>query len=164
LNNPDIISKLPEIANDLNGYVKTDMQLNDVFKLMNFARSLNPDSIHRVILGPPYSSDGFSANGQSVVYPNCGKIVPVIAQMFALGGKAACNIQANSINNALASSSQTSSTNNNSASTNSLQTMSQMASVSTLNLDGGSDNLSGLHCLLNLMFMVALESPQAMQA
>jgi LCP family protein required for cell wall assembly len=164
LNNPDIISKLPEIANDLNGYVKTDMQLNDVFKLMNFARSLNPNSIHRVILGPPYSSDGFTANGQSVVNPDCGKIVPVIAQMFALGNKAACNIQANSSNNALASSSQNSSTNNNGTNTNSLQTMSQMVSASTLNLSGGSDNLSGLQCLLNLMFMVALESPQAMQA
>jgi len=90
--------------------------------------------------------------------------VPVIAQMFALGDKAACNIQANSSNNALASASQPSSTNNNSANTNSLQAMSQMARASTLNLSGGSDNLSGFHSLLDLMFTVALESPQAMQA
>jgi len=164
LNNPDIVSKLPAIANDLNGYVKTDMQLSDVFKLMNFARSLNSNSINRVILGPPYSSDGNTTDGQSVVFPDCGKIVPVIAQMFALGDKAACNIQANSSNNALASASQPSSTNNNSANTNSLQAMSQMASASTLNLSGGSDNLSGFHSLLDLMFTVALESPQAMQA
>src|SRR6266699_3171727 len=164
LNNPDIVSKLPEIANDLNGYVKTDMQLSDVFKLMNFARSLNSNSINRVILGPPYSSDGNTTDGQSVVFPDCGKIVPVIAQMFALGDKAACNIQANSSNNALASASQPSSTNNNSANTNSLQAMSQMASANTLNLSGGSDNLSGFHSLLDLMFTVALESPQAMQA
>jgi len=164
LNNPDIVSKLPEITNDLNGYVKTDMQLSDVFKLMNFARSLNSNSINRVILGPPYSSDGNTTDGQSVVFPDCGKIVPVITQMFALGDKAACNIQANSSNNALASASQPSSTNNNSANTNSLQAMSQMASASTLNLSGGSDNLSGFHSLLDLMFTVALESPQAMQA
>ena len=164
LNNPDIVSKLPEIANDLNGYVKTDMQLSDVFKLMNFARSLNSNSINRVILGPPYSSDGNTTDGQSVVFPDCGKIVPVIAQMFALGDKAACNIQANSSNNALASASQPSSTNNNSANTNSLQAMSLMASTSALNLSGGSDNLSGFHSLLDLMFMVVLESPQAMQA
>src|SRR5690242_4902739 len=75
LNNPDIVSKLPEIAADLNGYVKTDMQLSDVFKLMNFARSLNSNSINRVILGPPYSSDGNTTDGQSVVFPDCGKIV-----------------------------------------------------------------------------------------
>lgn len=164
LNNPDIVSKLPAIANDLNGYVKTDMQLSDVFKLMNFARSLNSNSINRVILGPPYSADGFASDGQSVVYPNCGKIVPVIAQMFALGNKAACNIQANSSNNALASATLTSPTNNSSANTTGLQTMSQIASDSTLNLGRGNDNLYGFHSLLDLMFMVALESPQAMQA
>jgi len=164
LNNPDIVSKLPEIANDLNGYVKTDMQLSDVFKLMNFARSLNSNAINRVILGPPYSSDGNTADGQSVVFPDCSKIVPVISQMFALGNKATCNIQASSGNNTLASVSQPLSTNNNRANASGLQTMSQMASASTLNLNGGSDNLSGFHSLLDLMFMVALESPQAMQA
>jgi LCP family protein required for cell wall assembly len=164
LDNPDIVSKLPEIANDLNGYVKTDMQLSDVFKLMNFARSLNPNSIHRVILGPPYSSIGFTEGGRSVVFPDCGKIVPMISQMFALGDKAACNIQANSSNNAIASASEPSSTINNSASTNSLPAMTQMASASALNFSGGNDNLSGFHSLLDLMLMVALESPQAMQA
>jgi len=90
--------------------------------------------------------------------------VPVIAQMFALGDKAACNIQANSSNNAFASVSQPSSTNNNSANTNSLQAVSQLASTSAMNLGGGSDNLSGFHSLLDLMFMVVFESPQAMQA
>jgi LCP family protein required for cell wall assembly len=164
LDNPDIVGKLPEIANDLNGYVKTDMQLSDVFKLMNFARGLNPNSIHRVILGPPYSSDGFTADGQSVVYPDCGKIVPVIGQMFALGDKAACNIQASSSNNTLASASQPSYMNNNSANAIGLQAMSQMANTSTFNLSGGSDNLSGFHSLLDLMLMVVLETPQAMQA
>jgi LCP family protein required for cell wall assembly len=164
LDNPDIVSKLPEIANDLNGYVKTDMQLSDVFKLMNFARSLNPNSIHRVILGSPYSSIGFAANGQSVVFPDCGKIVPVISQMFALGGKAVCNIQANGSNNALASASEPSSTNDNNANTNSFLAVTQMASDSTLNFSGGSDNFSGFHSLLDLMLMVVLESPQAMQA
>ncbi len=164
LNNPDIVSKLPEIASDLNGYVKTDMQLTDVFKLMNFARSLNANSINRVILGPPYSADGTTPDGQAVVFPDCGKIVPVIAQMFALGNRAACNIQANSSNNALASATQPSSASNDSATNHSLQAASQVASTSAMNLGGGSDNPSGFHSLLDLMFMVVLESPQAMQA
>jgi LCP family protein required for cell wall assembly len=160
LNNPDIVSKLPEISNDLNGYVKTDMQLTDVLKLMNFARSLNANSIYRVILGPPYSAEGTTQDGKSVVFPDCGKIVPVIAQMFALGNKAACNIQANSSNNALASATQPSSVSNHSATNYSLQA----ASTSTMNPGGGGDNLSGFHSLLDLMFMAVLESPQAMQA
>jgi LCP family protein required for cell wall assembly len=166
LNNPDIVSKLPEIANDLNGYVKTDMQLSDVFKLMNFARTLNPNSINRVILGPPYSAEGTASTGQDVVFPYCDKIVPVIAKMFGLGNKAVCNIQANSSNNTFASVAPLSSFNTSSANTatSGVQAFSQMASASTLNLNGGGDNLSGFHSLLDLMFMVALESPQAMQA
>jgi hypothetical protein len=84
--------------------------------------------------------------------------------MFALGNQAACNIQANSTNNGLASTSQHSSTNNNSANTTGILSVSRMASVSALNLSGASDNLSGFHSLLDLMLMVVLESPQAMQA
>lgn len=163
LNNPDIVGKLPAIANDLNGYVKTDMQLTDVFKLMNFARSLNPNSINRVILGPPYSQSGTAQSGESVVFPDCSKIVPVIAKMFALGDKAVCNIQANSNTNAVASASQPSSTTS-SATTDSLQAASQLASTSAMSLAGGSDNLHGLHSLLDLMFMVVFESTQAIQA
>ena len=164
LNNPDIVGKMTEIAHDLDGYVKTDMQLTDVFKLMNFARSLNPTSIDRVILGPPYSQSGITPGGVSVVYPDCSKIVPVIAQMFALGGKAACNIQANSNMNTVASASQPSSTTSSSVSNDSLQAATQLASTSTMSLVSGSDNLHGLHSLLDLIFMVVFESPQAIQA
>ncbi len=164
LNNPDIVGKLPEIANDLNGFVKTDMQLTDVFKLMNFARGLNPNSINRVILGPPYSQSGPAPNGESVVFPDCAKIVPVIAQMFALGNKAACNIQANSNTNAVASASQPASTTSSNITDTRQQAASQLASTSAMSLAGGSDNLNGLHSLLDLMFMVVFESPQAIQA
>jgi len=164
LNNPDIVGKMTEIAHDLDGYVKTDMQLTDVFKLMNFARSLNPTSVDRVILGPPYSQSGITPGGVSVVYPDCSKIVPVIAQMFALGSKAVCNIQATSNVNTVASASQPSSTTSSSVSNDSLQAASQLASTSTMSLVRGSDNLHGLHSLLDLIFMVVFESPQAIQA
>lgn len=164
LNNPDIIGKLPEIANDLNGYVKTDMHLPDILKLMNFARGLDPNSIQRVILGPPYSTSGTAPDGKSVVFPYCSKIVPVIAQMFALGNNAACNIQANSSNSTLASASQPTSTADSGTTNGSWQAANQEASISTLSLGGGTDNLLGFHSLLDLMFMVVFESPQAIQA
>jgi LCP family protein required for cell wall assembly len=164
LNNPDIVGKLPEIAHDLDGYVKTDMQLADVFKLMNLARGLDPNSVDRVILGPPYSQSGNTQSGESVVFPSCAQIVPVIAQMFALGDKAACNIQADSNTSTVASASQPSSTTKSSATNASLQVASQVASTSNMNLANGGDNLSGLHSLLDLVFMVVFESPQAIQA
>lgn len=164
LNNPDIIGKLPDIAHDLDGYVKTDMQLTDVFKLMNLARSLDPNAIHRVILGPPYSQSGTTPDGKSVVFPDCNKIVPAIAQMFDLGNKAACNIQANSNNTTVASASQPSTTQDGTTAASTSQKTSQLASISTMSLMGGSDNLFGLHSLLDLMFLAVFESPQAIQA
>jgi LCP family protein required for cell wall assembly len=161
LDSPDIIGKLSDIAHDLDGYVKTDMQLTDVFKLMNFARGFNLNSIQRVILGPPYSQTGTTPDGISVVFPNCALIVPVIARMFALGNKAACNIQANSANSPVASASQPSSTSAGNTTASAWQMVSHVASTNAMSLVGSGDNLLGFHSLLDLMFMVVLESPQA---
>lgn len=161
LNNPDIIGKLPALANDLDGFVKTDMQLTDVFKLMNFARSLDPNKIQKVTLGPPYSSNGKSLNGlQDVVNPNCNLVTPVIAQMFALGDKARCNVQANTGSSTLASIQPVTP----SASMDGpWQTTSQLASASAMSLFSGSDNMLGYHSLIDLLCMVVFESPNAAQ-
>jgi LCP family protein required for cell wall assembly len=174
LNNPDIVGKLPAIANDLNGYVKTDMQLTDVFKLMNFARGLDPNKINRVILDPPYSSSENLPGGESVVNPNCAKIVPVIAKMFDLGSKAACNIQANSGSNTSVASNSPTSSPLVSAVANSeggasprpyWQMADQMASTSLMSLTGGNggNDLFGTRSLLDLLLMTVFESPQAIQ-
>jgi LCP family protein required for cell wall assembly len=166
LNNPDIVGKLPAIANDLNGFVKTDMQLTDAFKLMNFARSLDPNKINRVILGPPYSSSANLPGGESIVNPNCAKIVPVIAKMFGLGSKAACNIQANSgSSTSVASNSPTSSPLVSAVAGNSWQAADQMASTSLMSLTGGNggNDLFGTRSLLDLLLLTVFESPQAIQ-
>jgi LCP family protein required for cell wall assembly len=97
LANPDVFGHLSAIANDLQGYLKTDMQLSDVLKLMYFARSLDLNKINRLILGPPYSNSGVAPAGMpdagsDVVFPNCVKLVPAIAQMLQLGNQAACNV------------------------------------------------------------------------
>lgn len=171
-NSPDIIAKLPALANDLNGYLKTDMQLLDVVKLMNFARTIDPNKIQRVILSPPtFSSGGVAANGESIFNPICGPIQQAISKMFALGNNAKCNVQASSGNNqpVLASATRTTqatlatqtigsafqtSTNN------SLQTVGQMASMS---LNGGTNSIASvMRSLLDLLFMVVFESPVAM--
>lgn len=97
LANPDIFGHLPNIAKDLQNSLKTDMQLPDVLKLMNFARSLDPNKIQKLTLGPPYSSSGTAQAGTpdagaDVVFPNCEKILPAITQMLQLGNSAACNV------------------------------------------------------------------------
>lgn len=165
-NSPDIIAKLPALANDLNGYLKTDMQLLDVVKLMNFARTIDPNKIQRVILSPPtFSSAGVAANGEAIFNPNCAQIQQAVAKMFALGNNAKCNVQASSGNNqpGLALAMRTAQATGSAFQTptnNSLQTFGQMASMS---LNGGSDSVDfGMRSLLDLLFMVVFESPIAM--
>jgi LCP family protein required for cell wall assembly len=175
LNNPGIIGKLPAIANDLDGYVKTDMQLGDVFKLLNFARALDQSKISRAILGPPYSALGMVGT-ESVVFPNCEKIVPVIAQMFALGGNAKCDIQANtgtiprgSSSLASASTSQSTYPLNTAVRTlpgdasNVRFIVPQVVTTSATSLNGNVGDLFGFHSLLDLLFLAVFDSPSALQ-
>ncbi len=180
LDNPEIFSKLQEIAQDLNGYVKTDLSLTQVLELMNFARSINTASVQRVTLGPPYSHAAtVMRNGLpvDVEIPNCDALLPVIAKMFALGDKAQCNIgtasspssstvaQATSATDtgALPARQSSSSAVIDSAQTGSpLATAGQMANLGLMSLQGSSsDNLLGIRSLLELMMAVVCESLDA---
>jgi LCP family protein required for cell wall assembly len=163
LSNPDIFSKLTDIANDLNGYVKTDMQLTDVLRLMAFARTLNQSQITRVILSQPYSTIGSLPNGTSVVFPHCAQIVPVIAKMFDLGNQAKCDIQANTGSTpTLASASKPSPTFYPPAQA-APASIGQIATISTLTLQENTSELFGMRSLLDLLFLVVFESLNAVQ-
>ncbi len=164
--NPDIVTQLPQIAKDLDGYVKTDMQLSDVLKLMYFARALDPNKIQHVILDPPYSTPTNLPSGESIVQPNCSAIVPVLNQLFQLNGQGRCNITGTSNTSTLASapaSTTTASAQSAIASGSALQSLGQLASISSSSLTGG-DNMLGFHSLLDLLFTVVFDSPQAMFA
>ncbi|MBX5448603.1 LCP family protein [Thermogemmatispora sp.] len=180
LDNPEIFSKLQEIAQDLNGYVKTDLTLPQVLELMNFARTINTANVQRVTLGPPYSHAAtVTRNGQSVdvEIPNCEALLPVIAKMFALGDKAQCNIgTADKISSSVvaqaagqtgqAYSAVQSSLNvaQNAQGANPLSTAGQMANLGLMSLqNGSSDNLLGMRSLLDLMLAVVFESFDAAQ-
>jgi LCP family protein required for cell wall assembly len=166
LDNPGIIGQLSQIANDLDGFVKTDMQLIDVLKLMNFARTLDSNKVQRVILEPPYSSSATLPSGESIVRPNCAAIIPVIAQVFQLGGQARCDITASSTTTQLASSQAPATPGTPGAKTSAaIQQTAQLAGTNSLSLLAGSagDSLLGFHSILDLLFAVVFESPQAMQ-
>jgi len=166
LNNPGVIGELPQLAQDLAGYVRTDMQLNQVFDLMRLARNINTSNIQRITLGPPYSQSGTGPNGQSVVFPNCALVVPVIAKMFGSTANASCNIAANGNTSSLASTQTAPGTDAlaRTASNGVLQTAGQMVNVSTMSLNSGGSDWSGIHSLLDLLFLVVFESPDAVQA
>ncbi len=135
----------------------------DALKVANFARTLDTNKINRVILGPPYSQAATLPGGESIVQPHCDQIIPVIAQMFALGNKAACNIVANSSNAMLASAHQPWSTQDAGPGATIPSPGSALANVSSLSLSNSSDNMFGLHGLLDLLFAVVFESPKALQ-
>ena len=80
----NLISKIPEIANDLNGYVRTDMTVQEITGLLPVLANIKQYSIEKVILSPPtYSSDGVSPNGQQdVVYPNMQAINSIFSQIY----------------------------------------------------------------------------------
>lgn len=162
LANPDIFGHLSNIAKDLQGYLKTDMQLPDVLKLMNFARSLDPNKIQKLTLGPPYSSTGIAPAGTpdagaSVVFPICDKILPAITQMLQLGNSAACNVQGDSggaTNQPLAYKLPPAYT-----SSAAVPNTSAFADSASASIGNNPGDLFGFDSLLDLMLMGVFESP-----
>jgi LCP family protein required for cell wall assembly len=163
LANPDIFNHLPNIAKDLQGYLKTDMELSDVLKLMNFARSLDINKINKWILGPPYSHSGTSPTGASVVIPDCAQILPLITQVLQLGNSAACNVgSSGSIAPASTALPLAYTMNYASAPAANCTNLANMSTLSSDELSGPSvdaSNLLGVQGLLDLMLMGVFESP-----
>ncbi|HCF84073.1 MAG TPA: hypothetical protein DEV72_02600 [Ktedonobacter sp.] len=169
LDNPNVIGQLPALAQDLNGAVKTDMSLQDVFKLIYYAKSVDQSKINKVTLGPPYSGDktiNTDSGMQDVVILNCARLQPLIAKMFAIGNSAKCD-QASSGNGfSTASTLQTSPASSAVATapgTSSWRAVHQIAEVSTMSLGGTNYDFLGIHSLLDLLFLVVFESPAALQ-
>lgn len=75
------IADLPTIAAAFNGEIKTSISLDRLRQLMSVAAGFNSSNIHRVVLVPPYTSEGFAA-GQDVVFPDWSQILPLVHQSF----------------------------------------------------------------------------------
>lgn len=164
---PSVFSQLPQIANDLNGFVKTDMKIQDVLQLMNFARGLNANQISRLTLGPPYSSTGTAPAGTpdagaDIVIPNCDKIQPAISQFLQLS-QATCNISDTGNSPAVASTPAQSMPLATSFSANDVQSLNDMASNATASLGSGPSDLFGVRSLLDLLLLGVFESPDVFQ-
>ena len=166
--NSNTINKLPELAKDLNGYLKTDMQILDIIKLMNFARTIDPSKIQRVILSPPtYSSAAVATighdNGEDIFSPICAPIQQVIAKMFALGDNAKCNVQGNSNNSTTPVLAQTTQPTAPAvpSTTNLWPTASQLSSMSLQ--EANANDPLGIRSLLDLLLLIVFESPAALQ-
>jgi LCP family protein required for cell wall assembly len=75
------LADLPSLASAFNGEIKTSMGIDRMRSMMSIANEFNGPNVHRVVLVPPYTSEGW-AQGQSVVLPDWGQILPLVHQTF----------------------------------------------------------------------------------
>jgi LCP family protein required for cell wall assembly len=75
------VADLPALANAMNGEIKTSISVQRLRQLMAVAGDFQGPNIHRIVLLPPYTSEGF-AGGQDVVIPDWSQILPLVHQSF----------------------------------------------------------------------------------
>jgi hypothetical protein len=158
LQSSDTVNKLPEYAKDLTGYLRTDMQIPDVIKMANFARTIDTSKINKLVLSPPYSR---SISGSSDYAPLCGTILPDLQKMF--GSEASCMSVLGNTTQPLSKQDQELARNNPShvnanTSDGSLASARQMASMSTMSVPQTLNDPFGVRSLLDLMCMVTFEN------
>ncbi|MDQ2887301.1 MAG: LCP family protein [Chloroflexota bacterium] len=165
LNNPAIISKMTDLAKALNGHVKTDMEMTQVFQLMNFARTLDQNKIKRITLAP-YSSTTAALpqyQNQSVVLLNCDQVLPVISKTFALGDQARCDLTGDAASTLSPAPQPSQNTSGQAiASDPTSATFNQLSDAASTSLQGGQNDLFGMRSLLDFLFTGVFESPDAL--
>jgi LCP family protein required for cell wall assembly len=75
------VADLPSMAGAFNGEVKTSIGIDRLRALVSIAKDFNGTGIQRVVLVPPYTSEGWAA-GQSVVFPDWNQILPLVHKTF----------------------------------------------------------------------------------
>jgi LCP family protein required for cell wall assembly len=160
LNGAEIISQLPQLMNDLKGYVYTSLKINQLLDLGNFARGLDPNKIQHLTLGGSlYTSPETIQTPYGTVdalQPKCDAIVPAINAFLHIH-TAKCNISANAGEHpgiALA----TPATPGGVAPASSSNSLADASGPVFANPLG---DLFGLRDLIDLVSMVVLDSPQA---
>lgn len=76
------VADLPSLASAFNGEIKTSIGLDKMRALISIASDFSGPNVHRVVLVPPYTSDGW-AGAQSVVYPDWSQIRPLVQKTFS---------------------------------------------------------------------------------
>ena len=75
------LADLPTLASAFNDEIQTSIGLDRLRAMLSIANNFDGPNIHRVVLVPPYTSEGF-AGDQSVVFPDWTRIRPLIRQSF----------------------------------------------------------------------------------
>lgn len=75
------IADLPALASAFNGEIRTSIPLDRLRALLSIANDFTGPNIHRIVLVPPYTSEGW-VGPQSVVFPDWAQILPLVQQNF----------------------------------------------------------------------------------
>jgi LCP family protein required for cell wall assembly len=75
------VADLPTLAGAFNGEIKTSVGVDRLRALLSIGKEFDGSNIHRVVLVPPYTSEGFAA-GQSVVFPDWNQILPLVHKTY----------------------------------------------------------------------------------
>jgi hypothetical protein len=77
----DLVTALPTFAQDLNGHVKTDLDLVRLTQLAFFMRNLHPADVHQAYISP-YVRDATSADGQQILVADWTAVHSYLRQLF----------------------------------------------------------------------------------
>jgi LCP family protein required for cell wall assembly len=76
------IADLPTLASALSGEIKTSISADRLRSLLSIANDYTGAGIHRIVLVPPYTSEGWAA-GQSVVFADWNQVLPLVQKNFS---------------------------------------------------------------------------------
>ncbi|MDQ6713862.1 MAG: LCP family protein [Candidatus Dormibacteraeota bacterium] len=77
----DLVSALPAFARDLNGHVKTDLDLARLTQLMFFMRGLRAGDVHQAFI-TPFVRDAVSPDGQQILTADWPAVSAYLRQLF----------------------------------------------------------------------------------
>ncbi|GCE25933.1 hypothetical protein KDA_14170 [Dictyobacter alpinus] len=83
LTNADTITKAPALLNDLNGFLLTDLNLNQLYTFAQIARDIDINKLDRVTLTSNYAIQ-IKSNTRNNYGPNCALVIPKIREMFGI--------------------------------------------------------------------------------
>ncbi len=156
---PAIISQLPNLAQDLDGTIQTDLSLNQLIQLGDFAHTIDANKVDKVTFSPPFYSTPI--DGTTNFAPICQKVLPQIQKMFGAAGNCLPQVS-NSPAQGLAT---TAPHTNQAMSQETFGTTKQAQQSSAWQaMSANSDSINpvtGIHTMLDVMFLVAFESPDA---
>jgi LCP family protein required for cell wall assembly len=77
----DLVTAVPTFARDLNGHVKTDLDLVRLTQLMLFMRGLRAGDVHQAFL-TPFVRDAISPDGQQILVADWPAVNTYLRQLF----------------------------------------------------------------------------------